>query len=294
MELKKVIANLKPDEVSKFNSVLKVLKYTQSGIVIQNLVFTDKKDSVEVTFEVNNESYNSIVEKLSLNRIALESVDEESSKIIEEANLQLERGKNKNAFLGWKGGTPEKKKLTVENITSEGDYEELIKISRNVSASKEDVEKAALKIDAAITNALEKAYSPAIQDSYYAENGLKRLLQIAGDNNLSLINKSDMRLKAGILAINICVKHKDQNFNLVTICNNSKIDNLVSATAAVRLAGILHEGSYLDKKLLNVVLKELNIKWLSSIFDGVSHKFDEKEINDFEKMIKYVETAREK
>ena len=29
--------------------------------------------------------------------------DEESSKIIEEANLQLERGKNKNAFLGWKG-----------------------------------------------------------------------------------------------------------------------------------------------------------------------------------------------
>lgn len=78
------------------------------------------------------------------------------------------------------------------------------------------------------------------------------------------------------------------------IANNSKIDNLVSVTASVRLAGILNDSTYLDKKLIEVVLKELNIKWLISIFGGVKHKFDEKEIKEFDKMIKYVETDREK
>ena len=293
MELKKVVAKLKQDEVNKLKSVLKVLKYTKSGLVIENLVFNEMKEWVEVSFEVNNESYSSIVEKLALNSIKLEMKDEESSKIIEEANLQLERGKNKNAFLGWKGSAPEKKKVTLENIASDGNYEELIKISRNINTSKDEVEKAYVKIDIAINNALEKAYSPAIQDSYYAENGISRLLQIAGDSNLSLINKNDFRLKAGILAINVSVKHKDFNVSLVSICNNSKIDNLVSITAAVRLAGILNDGIYLNKKILDVVLKELNTKWLTSIIDGVKHKFDEKEIAEFEKMIKYVEDARE-
>ncbi|MBU2494504.1 MAG: hypothetical protein KJ571_17920 [Bacteroidetes bacterium] len=293
MELKKVVGKLKPDEVAKFNSVLKVLKYTQSGIIIKNLVTTDKKSFVEVSFEVNTESYNIIIEKLALNRINLELNDEASTKIIEEANQQLERGKNKNTFLGWNGAPTEKKKLTVEHITSDGNYEELIKISRDVSATKEDVAKAVSKIDSAINNAMEKAYSPAIQDPYYAEQGFNRLLQIAGDSNLSLINKNEFRFKAGIQAVNICVKHKDQNVNLVTICNNAKIDNLVSATAAVRLAGIINESSYNNNKVLDVVLKELNIKWLDSIFDGVSHKFAEKEIKDFKKLIKYVEDKRE-
>jgi len=297
MELKKVIAKLNPDEVAKFKSVLKVLKYTQSGVVIQNLVFKEKKDIVEVSFETNPESYKSIVEKLALNRIKLETNDEESSRIVEVANQELERGKNKNAFMGWTGaavGSSEKKKATVDGIATEGDYEELIKITRDVSATKEEVEKAALKIDTAIKNAMEKAYNPALQDSYFAEPGIKRLLQIAGDPNLSLINKNDIRFKAGILALNICVKHKDQNVNLIAIANNSKIDNLVSATAAVRLAGILNDNKYLDIKLIDPVLKELNTKWLDSIFGGVKHKFDEKEIKDFEKMIKYVETERDK
>lgn len=181
--------------------------------MIQNLVFTEIKGGVEVSFEASPESYNSIVEKLALNRIKLEINDEASSKIVEEAMQQLERGKNKNAFMGWSGapvGSSEKKKPTVEGIATEGDYEELIKITRDVSATKEEVEKASSKIDAAINNALEKSYNPAIQDAYYAENGIKRLLQIAGDSNLSLINKNEIRMKAGILAINICVKHKGQ------------------------------------------------------------------------------------
>lgn len=294
MELKKVIARLKPDEVKKFKSVLKVLKYTKSGFVIQNLTYTEQKDITEVSFEADSESCNSLVEKLVLNGVKLELNDEESSKVIEEANLQLQREKNKNALLSWKEGSQEKEKRSVDDITSEGNYEELIRITRDVSLSKEEIQKAASKIDSALNYAMEKAYNPAMQDQYYAENGLKRLLHIAGDSNLSLINKNDVKFKAGVQAINICVKHKTYNSFLVNICNNNKIDNLVGVTAALRLAGVLNESSYKDAKILEVVVKELNVKWLTSIFEGVKHKFEEKEIKEFKKLIKYVEEARSK
>ena len=297
MELKKVIAKLKPDEVAKFKSVLKVMKYTKAGFVVENLVYKNKVFLVEVSFEVNSESYNAIVEKLSLNQIKLEIKDEESSKIIEGVNQELQRGKNKNVFMGWTGATEKKentKDYSFEGISNDGNYEELIRITRDVSATKEEVAMAASKIDYAINNALKKAYEPALQDQFYAEGGIRRLLQIAGDPNLTLINKNDFKLKAGLQAINLSVKHKDFNSSLITIANNSKVDNYISVTAAVRLAGILVNNTFLDKKLVDPTVKDLNIKWLTSILGGVKHKFAEKELKDFESMVKYIKKNRVK
>ena len=297
MELKKVTAKLKPDELAKFKSVLKVMKYTKAGFAVENLVYKDKVFLVEVSFEVSPENYNAIVEKLSLNKIKLEIKDEESSKIIEGVNQELQRGKNKNVFMGWTGATEKKentKDYSFEGISNDGNYEELIRITRDVSATKEEVAMAASKIDYAINNALKKAYEPALQDQFYAEGGIRRLLQIAGDPNLTLINKNDFKLKAGLQAINLSVKHKDFNSSLITIANNSKVDNYISVTAAVRLAGILVNNTFLDKKLVDPTVKDLNIKWLTSILGGVKHKFAEKELKDFESMVKYIKKNRVK
>jgi hypothetical protein len=270
------------------------LKEKNPTIVTTPLRFGKIGDNIIVTFKVDNLNYKTLVEKLVVNNVKLLSNDQKTQKIIDDVKTIS----TSSAIKGSKGWDDVKDKnlagdeKRLADLINEGNYSEVIKISRTVSLGRDAVESAKNNIDTAIERCISLAYNEGISKKYDAEKNIQKLVQVASDNTLKLMNKIDFMKQAGFNAIAICANNKTCVGELIGICNNSALHNLINIKAAVKYAEIVLGDPETYKEEIAIAVKTLNTRWLQIALNVVLSDIELKETILFDKLIDFINEKR--
>jgi hypothetical protein len=289
-----ISAKADKNEIERIKLIIDRLKEKNPTLVVTPLRFGKIGDNIIVTFKVDSFNHKALVEKLVVNNVKLLSNDQKTQKIIDTAKANLTNNALKNS-KGWddvkdKNLGGDQKRLS--DFINEGNYNEVIRISRTISLGREAVETAKNNIDNAIERCINFAFSEGMNKKFDVEKNIQKLVQVASDNNLKLMNKIDYMKQAGFNAIAVCANNKSCVGELIGICNNSALHNLINIKAAVKLAEIILVDPESYKEDVTIAVKTLNTRWLQIALNVVMKDLEEREIILFNKLIDFINERR--
>ncbi|NOX17080.1 MAG: hypothetical protein GXO87_02220 [Chlorobi bacterium] len=285
MEQITLVAHVKKDQISKIEAVLRVLKFSISNLNLRDISFKEIADKTILTLSFNEKYHDKVIERFALNKIDIIPPDEKSKEIIEQAKKKLKR--KDTAFTGWGGGTLKKMK-PIEEIIKDGDYGDLILISRDVSKSKFDKAKAQANIDKAVSNAIKIAYSLGLKENLHLESSIDRLIEIASDRTLRTYQKFDFMKEAGEMAIKLISTSKEMYAKLIKLAGKKFALDSVIVKAAATFYDLVLDEKYPDSHLVNIALKSTNLTWLKTTYRSAKNKITPAVKLSFENFYKYV------
>lgn len=245
------------------------------------------------SFKVNEEHFQFIIEKLTINGIQVISQDERAKQYVDKAKSRIrESGTGNMMHWGNKNKTKIIEKKSIDELSAEGDFAEVIRISRDITLPKEESNRAKLSIDRAVQSAISKAYSEAYSKKIDIHKNLDRLILIASDDNLKVLQKIDFIKQAGSLAVQICLKHTDYVADLIPICNNNKLHNIICVKAAIAFHDIVFRNRDLFKEELVIARKKLNTRWLLIAINSVEPELTPSEKASFNALIDFISANR--
>jgi len=272
----------------KFLTVIKTLQLSSAEYdqYSKNLVF-------KITIE-NKSNYFFVIETLSLNGFRITSPNPLVSEIIK--NI---RAKYKEDVSDYAESLRNEKKVnfslqTLDSYIREGNYIELIKVTKNIRLAPEVIAKSKTNITIAVNNAILRTIEKTKNYIYTLEEALKILLHIASESELRKYNCDDLIKQAGLVAIDLCLKKKDSLHFLIKICNTRGLDYFINIKSAI----VFSEEVFLDLENnqinINRAIRELNTRWLYSMFDTVKNILSEYEIETFDKLMVFLDKERSK
>ena len=125
------------------------------------------------------------------------------------------------------------------------------------------------------------------------EEAINELLLIATDKDLKLFNKQEEMNKAGIASIELTSSHKYYYDKLISIANNTQLNNLINVKATIALADLFADNEVEDPEKLPNAIKNLNTRWLRIAFESVRSKFSKEEVEKFNSYIRLIEEQRQ-
>ena len=290
MALKPVATLIKEKEVVFFKELIDKLRDRQPEIQITPFKYGSIGDNKLVSFKVSENHYTLILESMVTNNLKIILKDEESEKIIKKAEtVSLAREMN-----GWgdikKSESPDNTKETksLEAYIKEGNYSEVIRISRNINFGNEVVQKAKNSIPIAVTNAIKKATYESEQRKSSVEENIKLLIKIASDINLKNLNLPKLLKQAGFSAIQLCANDPNQFEQLISICNNSSIHNMINVKAAIAFSKITLDKESEYEEIISIAVRNLNTRWLSIAGDVAKNDLSKDELTQFNRLIDYL------
>lgn len=266
---------------------------------LPNLIVTSFKlgkigENTMVSFKVEKSCYKILVEKLTFNNIRIVMPDENTKEVVDTAKNQarsipLVMGKPRG---GANKPSQDEQKKTLEEYIRDGDYREVIRISRTVTEEKDIIEKAKNSIADTISRAINNAYNDALTKKYDIAVNLEKLIKIAADSNIKMLQRMDLLKDAGLKAITICAGNKDYVGDLISLANNNALHNLVNIKAAIKFAEVVLPNKDIYRNDLNMAIKNMNTRWLSIISAGFTNELNAEEMKLFEKLIQYIQNHR--
>jgi hypothetical protein len=246
-------------------------------------------DSIVVSFKVEQRFHKLIVEKLIFNKLRVVTFDDKTKQYVDAAKYQ---SKMSSATASWSTSkvkpAQDEKKKTLDELIEEADYTEIIKISRDINIPKDEAEKARESIDNTILKAITIAYNEAQNKKFDINRNVEKLLKIASDNTLKTLQKMSYLKQAGLYAVEICSKNKDYVGDLINICNNNALHNLVNIKAAVKFGEVILDNKELYKKEILIAKRNLNTRWLLIAFSAVENELSSVERQTFNELIDFI------
>jgi len=293
MSQRTLFVNIKKEQISKVEALLKILKYTVSKINLKDVSFNEFEDKTVLSFSFNDDYYSTVLERFALNKIEVMVNDDESQKIIDNAERKLKR-KDSVVGVGWGDSGKTKTKKTVAKLVEEGNYEELIKISRDVREDKGKSERAKVAIDAALKNVITNSYTAGKKDSFKTEQYFEKLLKVAANSYLRMNNKNEFRKEAGLLAINLAASEPELYSLLIKMGNKSSLLPELSIKAILKFYNLVLVKKSMNSKIVQFAAKQINEKYLKSLFDDYKSKLSKDEKFAFAKFVNFMRDARKK
>ncbi len=296
MSKEKVTVKITEKNLQKFNEFIEKLTSKLKDLEIGLFRFGRIGEEVLVSFSVNSKFYTLVIENLRRNDFNVLFIDEKATRA--QKTIGLKRVMENTKPTTWsdlKNKTePQQEDIPIEDLAKNGDYEGLIKIALDSRQGLKKTEDAKNLLNSAVTVAIDSAYNNAIKNKREADNSLKSLLKIATNSNLKNLHKIDLVKKAGLLAIDLCQLYDTLVGDLISICTNNKVHNLVTIKAAIALSDriLIHQDSYVEEKEL--AIRNINIRWLYMAYDVVMKDITKDEMNSLNTLIQFVETARAK
>ncbi|MFA6596321.1 MAG: hypothetical protein WCS69_01250 [Ignavibacteriaceae bacterium] len=248
-------------------------------------------DNVLVNFKVDSDHHRFLIDKLASNGIHTINIDLKTKHQFDNAKLKAKTGgTTENYSFGSKSKTNEKK--TLDQLINEGDYAEVIKISRDVTLPIEEIETAKSTIDATIQRAINNAYSEAEIKKTNIDKNIERLITIASDKNLKAMQKQDFIKQAGLFAIQICLHNNDYVGDLINICNNNMLQSIVNVKAAVSFYDAVIVNSDMYEEEVLIARRRLNTRWLLIAISSVEADLTDGEKESFYKLIDFISANR--
>ncbi len=293
MEFEQINTLVNEKQLKTMGSIIEVLAQKLPHLIVTPFKYGKIGNEILVSFKVNLELYQFLIEKLTINGIQVVVQDERTKKFVDTAKAQIkETGTGRMMPWGNKQKSKDSEKKSIEELADAGDYNEVIKISRDITLGKEESERAKLNLDRAINAAINKAYTEAYSKKLDIQKNIDRLVLIASDNNLQVLQKIDFAKQAGLLAIQICMKHKDYSASLIPICNNNKLHNLICVKAAIAFYEIVFRDRDSFKEEVGIARKKLNTRWLMIAINTVEPELTPSEKAAFNALIDFISANR--
>ena len=282
-----LIAHVKKDQISKIESLLRVLKFSISDLQLKDISFDEIADKTILSLSFNEKYHDKVIERFALNKIDIIPPDEKSKEIIEQAKKKLK--KKDTAFTGWGGGSGAvKSQKPIDELIKDGDYGDLIEIARNVSKSKFDRAKAKANIDKAISNAIKKFFSLGLKENIHLEKSIDRLIDISSDNSLRVTQKFEFMEEAGNLAIQLSSTSKEMFSKLLRLANKKNAPDKIIIKAAAAFYDLVLSEKYPDSFLSGLAVKNTNLVWLETTYRSGKKKVPSTAQVSFERFLKFL------
>lgn len=229
-----------------------------------------------------------LIEILNLNGFIIQTNDEKIQDILDKVNQKyLSDLAEYAATVDLKKGV-NKTHPSLEKFITEGNYNELIKIAKDITYSPDTIKKAHAGVSRAVTNHFIKTIEKVAKYKISTDEAIKSLLVIATDNDLKILKQHELMLQAANVAFEICMKNNDAVTNLIKISNLKSVDTLVNLKAAAKFSEIALSNPEKYKEQIRVATKELNIRWLKNLIDPFRDKLTDEENEHIDKLIDYI------
>jgi len=249
-------------------------------------------DNVLISFRVDKEHHESLIEKLAASGIHTIKLDLKTKHPLDAAKSSANTETNNDKNYRNKSRSKLEEKMTVDQLIAAGDYAEVIKIARSVTLPKEEIDLAKVSIDSTIQTAINSAYTEAEIKKFDIPSNLEKLINIASDNTLKVMQKLDLIKQAGLFAIQICIHNGDYLSDLINICNNNKLSGIINVKAAISFYDnvILSDDLYEEEIL--IARRRLNTRWLLIAVSSVEADLTDSEKESFYKLIDFISANR--
>ncbi|MGE5365033.1 MAG: hypothetical protein ACM3SM_12960 [Bacteroidota bacterium] len=294
MEFETIVAVAAAKEIPVIKDVIRTLSEDIPGMVVTSMKMGKIGENNVVTFKVDSRSYSSIIEKLIINKIKILSLDEKTKNTVKTIQARTEQEKPLKA-TGWeelKGRNRGDGKKNMTESINNGDYAEVIKISRDYTVTREVAETAKQNIDTALEHAINRAFNTAVTRKYEAEKSISALVKIAADPVLKSLNKTEFAKLAGLKAVEACGMYSEMTGDLVKIANNSSLHNLVCVKAAVKFAEKVFTNEQLYGEEVEYAVRTLNIRWLEIALSMAQKELDSDELRRFNELSDFIRRKR--
>jgi len=250
-------------------------------------------DEILVSFKIDKKFYQLVIEKFTFNSIKVVTFDEKTKQYVEDAKSHVKSfGTGGFMLRRDKPKVKEEEKKTLAQLISEGDYLEVIKISKDVTLPKDDIEFAKQNIDFTINKAITSAYTEGHLKKIDVQKNLEKLVKIASDNSLKLMQKYDIIKQAGFYAIEISSQSRDNFSYLIDLCNNNALHNLICAKAAI----CFYDIAFVDKDMYRDEIinarRKLNVRWLAIALSVVATELTPQEKDSINALIEFISAKR--
>lgn len=277
-------------KVKRIKQELQSLMKSEAGISISQLRFGSLGDEVIMSFNIDDDHYQLIFEKMkqfgaNLLMPVIKKVTENTV-----GNDISKQSHTDTVLYSYKSTTNAKQNpsIILEKAIKDGDYETLIKVSKDVRNRPELTRKAKDNIYNVVVKEIEKVYELGKKSGISRRDCIERLIKISADKDIKAMYKIDALKFAGLMAVNLCALSIDYISYLVKICNNNAVQKIVNVKAVIALSGLLLPEVDSTMEELDYLAKYLNINWLLIAYDVVIVELSTDEKDKFIQLINAV------
>lgn len=291
----KIVVKATESEVTKLKELLKKLEDSITDLMIGPLLIGELGEDFIVSFNVDDKHYRMIIEKLTMNKLKVLTLDDKIIKIINATPMKVKmQSPSANLQEREQPKTPpvDVQNQTLENAIQNGEYETVIQIAMDIRNSSEIVERAKNNISYSVFIAIEKVYHKALEKKYEVPKSFARLVEISTDSKLKTLKFTELLKYAGARAVNISALHKEHFRKLIQLCNDSKLLNYVNVKAAIKFSDIALKDPDQYEIEIDLAVRELNIKWLQIVYDVACVEFNKEEQSQFNQLLDLITSKR--
>ncbi|MFH0736401.1 MAG: hypothetical protein V1773_17790 [bacterium] len=294
MKTEKVTVKINSSEIARFKTLIEFLESTTSGLEIANYKYGKLGGEAIISFDVDEKNYEDFVYKLNINKFNIlmlsKAISTDFNKI---SDKYYKKDSWENLDSKKKGINEKVSLLSIDSLTKDGKYEELIKIGKDIRNSGELAKYAVDNINTAVVNLIRKCFISPPTNRLEAEERFKILLKIASDEKLKLLQKKELQLEAGKKAIELCSSYKEIVDSLINIVNNTAVHNTLNILAALQFASIVLPEPEKFEIEIGRALRNINLRYLDIAYDVVQDflSFDQKE--KYNRLVDFVKKKRE-
>ncbi len=294
MKTEKVTVKINSNEIARFKTLIEFLESTTTGLKVANFKYGQLGGEAIISFDVDENNYEDFVHKLNINKFTILMLSKAINMDFNKISDKYYKKESWENLDSKKKNTLEKVSLaSIDGLTKDGKYDELIRISKDIRNSGELAKYAIDNINTAVINLMRKSFTAPPTNRLDAEEKFKSLLKIASDDKLKLMQKNDLQIEAGKKAIELCSSYKEIVDSLILIANNSAIHNTLNILAALQFASIVMPEPEKFEIEINRAIRNINLRYLDIAFDVVQNylSYDQKE--KFNKLVEFIKSKRD-
>jgi len=283
--------------LQKVKLTLQKLEKIIPNLTISKPRYGEIRDQILISFRISKDHLPIVIQKLIYNEIKILPTTDEIKTIIE--NLTNEIATNNSIVsMGWEKAKPKVKKPSLsisqlEEMAEEGNYEEILKISKDmINYGQSLVERAQKVLNQTIFNAIQKNYETGQSNKIKAKESIDNLIKIAGEPILRSTQKTELIKEAGNFAIELSKNYDDLHDELILIANNNKVHNHTNVKAVIAFAELIKFDESENSELIEFAVREINLRWLSIALDVAQTNLTPAELKTFNDFIDFIKTKR--
>ncbi|KAF0142458.1 MAG: hypothetical protein A2499_02410 [Stygiobacter sp. RIFOXYC12_FULL_38_8] len=276
---------------SRFEYMLEQFQYLIRDIEATELeLASNNKDYHCVITVSKNSQFALVIEVLNLNGFVIQTNDKKVQEILDKINQKyIDELTEYISTVEFKKGV-NKTHPGLEKLITDGNYSELIKISKDITYSPETIKTARSGISRAVTNCMIKTIENVSKFKITIDEGVKILLAVATDSDLKYLKQDELMMQAANVGFELCTKNNEAISNLIKISNQKNVDYLINLKAAAKFSEIALSDETKYKSQIKFATRELNVRWLMNLVEPFRDKLSDEENENIDKLIEYIKS----
>ncbi len=293
MEFHKISVEVSDREIDKIKKFVVALGDIRSSVSVKKSESNKDLGSSFYTFSIETEVIKDFLLKFNKANLKAISQDEMNERLRStiKSNAAYNSAVNTNVNAGDIKGINKKK--TLADFISDGNYEVLLDMIKNIRLEENKRHRAEVGIPAAVKRAIEINFEEGESGKRRASGALEALVNIATNSQLKNLRLNHILINAGQKAIEICTLYDDFADELIKIGNNIKIPNIISINSIVKFSAITLRNNRDFKPEyeadINIAIKNTNLRWLRMAYDNVEQEINDEDKKLFERFISFIE-----